>query len=657
MTVGLNLGAPGVYRSPERAPFAFSPIRLDIAGFVGVALRGPVNTPVRVDSWTDYQRAFGAFEEPDGFVVQRLLPYGVKTFFAQGGIQAYVVRVAPAGPHTGDDEEADAATAQFQLGPYALSAADEGAWGNRLIVELGFDVLSSITVTCDPIGLQLPRGSDVPVGSLVRLRGDGLPPEGVLRWVEGTVPDPSGSFHAVLDIAVPPAAEIDCAVVTGTLSIDDGDETVHRAEVFDNLGLDPRHPRFLYSKSSGDSAESTVASSRLIHPRGVWDQRCGPLNGLLDSVSAIRAGDGSDRLSQINFDSFFDESAGADPLDEWTRHRGVDAMGRQSDVGVLCVPDLDWQWQDASAASPPWKSRQPTSGEFESCATTPEVNAVAPVVQQTRLDPRDATQLEQITRRQQRVVDVATLRRRFIALLDVPNGIPMPAVLRWRARFDSSFAAAYHPWLGIPREDIPARTIIDVPPSAIAAGIIAARENRYGLPWGPANELGVGVVAARAAISDAEHDRLHLSGINVFRVERDGFRLSAARTLSSDPDYRQLSIRRLMTMLELTIDRQAQWLVFEPNTVALRRDLSFTLTQLLRDLQRGGAFAGATDAESFFVRCDDELNPRSSQELGRLVAEVGVAPAAPLEYLVLRITQDQAGRLQVAPPGGRGGVS
>lgn len=657
MAVGLNLGAPGVYPSTARAPFAFAPIRLDIAGFVGVALRGPVNTPIQVDSWTDYVRFFGAFEEPDGLAVQRLLPYAVKTFFAQGGTRAFVVRVAPAGPHTGPDEAATAATAQFRLGPYELAAADEGAWGNRLAVKLDFEVLSRVPVTADPIGLPFPRGVDVPVGSLLRLRGDGLPPAGALRWVEETVPEPSGAFHAVLDPALPPGSAVECGVVTGTLHIDDRDETIDRAEVFTNLGLDPRHPRFPHAKDPKNPEEFKVASSSLITPRGLWDTRCGPLDGLLESIVATRTGDGRDRMNEITVDSFFDESADADPLDEWTRHCGVDAMGRQRDIGVLCAPDLDWQWQGPAVAPAQTTGRTPTSGEFELCATVPEIVAVAPTVPQTRLDSRDALQLEEITRRQQRVVEVAILRRRFVALLDVPNGIPVPAVLRWRARFDSNFAAAYHPWLGVARDDIPARTIIDVPPSAFAAGVIAARENRYGLPWGPANELGVGAVVAAADISDAVHDQLHLAGVNVFRVERDGFRLSAARTLSSDRDYQQLSIRRLMTMLELTIDRQAQWLVFEPNTAALRRDLSFTITQFLRELQRGGAFAGATDAESFFVRCDDELNPRSSQELGRLIAEVGVAPAAPLEYLVLRITQDQAGRPQVAPAGGAGGVS
>jgi phage tail sheath protein FI len=149
-------------------------------------------------------------------------------------------------------------------------------------------------------------------------------------------------------------------------------------------------------------------------------------------------------------------------------------------------------------------------------------------------------------------------------------------------------------------------------------------------------------------VTAAVHDRLHLLGINVFRAERDGFRLSAARTMSSDPAYRQLSVRRLMTMIRLTLQRQSQFLVFEPNTLALRAKLFHTLSQFLRALYRQGAFAGASEAESYFVRCDDSLNSRQSQALGRLIAEVGVAPAAPLEYLVLRISQDADGGLQVA---------
>lgn len=660
MTSGLNLGAPGIYRSPDRTPFAFAPIRLDIAGFVGVALRGPVNEPTRVDSWTDFQLTFGGFEAPEPGGPYRLLPYAVDAYFAQGGATAYVVRVAPAGPHAGPDPAADAATATFRLDPCRLAAADEGSWGNALSIWLDFVAAGSMSLMSTAEGLPLLAGADVPVGSLLRVRAPGLPASGIPCWVVDLIPPKApGPSIAVVDPPLPAGVALDCAVITGTLRVDDGDPTIDRSETLSGLGLHPDHPRFAYA--------AIADGSRLVDPVGVWSEPIVP-GPLLASVQAVRESDGQDRWNAIDIDSFFEDEPGADPLDEWDRHRGVDAFGRPTDparrcsdrsdgsdrIGLLCVPDLDWQWQGPPTPASVPQRRVPTNGDFEPCLTAAEPTATPVDLVTTRLDPRLSDQLDQITQRQERLVATAELRRRFVALLDVPNRIPAPAMLRWRAQFDSGFAAAYHPWLGMPRPDDPSRPLVDIPPSAFAAGIIAARERRLGVPWGPANELAVGAVAAAANVSDALHNQLHLAGINVFRVDRDGFRLTAARTMSSDPDYRQLSVRRLMTMLKLTLELQAQWLIFEPNTPDLRRDLTFAITQLLRGLQRAGAFAGATDAESFFVRCDDALNPRSSQELGRLIAEVGVAPASPLEYLVLRITQDSSGRVEVSPSGGGG---
>jgi len=272
-----------------------------------------------------------------------------------------------------------------------------------------------------------------------------------------------------------------------------------------------------------------------------------------------------------------------------------------------------------------------------------------------RLDPGDPSQLQTIIQLQSHMVALADQHQRFVALLDVPPGLALGDIVRWRAHFDSSYAAAYHPWLGVSRPGAApgtAGTVVQLPPSAFAADVIAARELRLGVAWGPANEIAAGAVAATGSITDSEHDRLHLLGINVYRQERDGFRLSAARTLSSRPDCRQLSVRRLMTMVALTLDRQTQWLVFEPNTADLRSRLTHTVTDFLRQLFLAGALAGNTEAESFFVQCDDQLNPRQSQELGRLIAEVGIAPASPLEYLVLRITQDADGTVNVGASSG-----
>jgi phage tail sheath protein FI len=127
--------------------------------------------------------------------------------------------------------------------------------------------------------------------------------------------------------------------------------------------------------------------------------------------------------------------------------------------------------------------------------------------------------------------------------------------------------------------------------------------------------------------------------------------LSAARTLSRDPQWRQLSVRRLVTMLKRVLERRLQWMVFESNTPQLRREVAHTLRAYLRELYRAGAFRGATEAEAFFVRCDDRLNPAAVIDQGRLVCEIGVAPAEPLEYLVLRIHRDGDGVLSVEDSG------
>lgn len=617
MSVGVQLRRPGVYLAPPREPGTFRPVRLDVAGFVGVAPRGPVDTPVATTSWTDYERRFGGFDRPgapdDG--PGPLLPYAVEAFFAQGGEKAWVVRVgaAPDSPGPTGTE----ATALFSLDPepgarWSLLAADEGVWGDRLQIEVGFAVERTCTAE-SVLGadlLLLPRGSTPAEASLCRIRRADLPPAGVLRWIT-VVPDPARPGRVVrLDtpLPVPPSgSSTRLEVVTATLVVHDPGGGP-RTERIRGLGLRAGHPRFL--------PDVLAEESVLVRAGDGWE----PLlpHPLLRPVPATLRRAGRDRSRAVGTESFFDDEPGGDPLDELETHRGVDALVRSAtDLAVLTVPDLTWGPSGADG-----------------------------------LDARQPDDLAEIVRRQQRLLARADLRRRFVVLLDVPRGLSPEAVTDWRAGFDSGYAAAYHPWLGTPRRvgrqpGASRPPLAMVPPSAYAAGILAARERRLGLTWGPANELARGAVLAVEQPGEALADRLHRLGVNLFLPERDGFRLTSGRTLATDPAYCQLSVRRSMTMLALVLERQTQWLVFEPHTVALRSRLTHSLTHLLRDLHRRGAFAGDTEAESFFVRCDDSTHPAGSVDQGRLVAEVGVAPAAPLEYLVLRITADVDGGVAV----------
>jgi phage tail sheath protein FI len=155
------------------------------------------------------------------------------------------------------------------------------------------------------------------------------------------------------------------------------------------------------------------------------------------------------------------------------------------------------------------------------------------------------------------------------------------------------------------------------------------------------------IVGVDDRVSPARHDELHSQGINVWLRERDGIRLTAARTLSRDPALRQLSVRRLLTLLARALEQQMQWTVFEPNNAALRAELRLLLRSFLRQLFRRGAFRGATEQEAFFVRCDDSNNPPFIGDAGRLIAEIGVAPAEPLEFIVLRLAREGDGTLIV----------
>ena len=84
---------PGVYyeRADTQAP-AIGAFRTDITGFVGLAPRGPVDTPVPVESWRQFEAHFG------GFTATGFLAYAVRGFFENGGRRCWITRVASRDP-------------------------------------------------------------------------------------------------------------------------------------------------------------------------------------------------------------------------------------------------------------------------------------------------------------------------------------------------------------------------------------------------------------------------------------------------------------------------------------------------------------------------------------------------------------------------------
>jgi phage tail sheath protein FI len=165
----------------------------------------------------------------------------------------------------------------------------------------------------------------------------------------------------------------------------------------------------------------------------------------------------------------------------------------------------------------------------------------------------------------------------------------------------------------------------------------------------PANEVIRGVLEPEIQITKNEHDLLNPEGINCIKAfPGRGVRVWGARTLSSDPAWRYVNVRRLFNYLEESILGGTQWAVFEPNDHALWAKMRRTIASFLVNEWRKGALFGQTPDEAFYVKCDDETNPSEQIDAGMVVCEIGVAPVKPAEFVVFRLSQFSGGTATVA---------
>ena len=228
-----------------------------------------------------------------------------------------------------------------------------------------------------------------------------------------------------------------------------------------------------------------------------------------------------------------------------------------------------------------------------------------------------------------------------VAILDSPPNATPQEIKDWRmniAGYDSSYAALYYPWIQV--DDPILNRPIYVPPCGHAAGVWARSDNTRGVHKAPANEVVLGATGLAYNTTKGEQDTLNPNGINCIRAfPGRGIRIWGARTLSSNPAWRYLNVRRMFNYVEKSIERGTQWVVFEPNDIWLwsrvTRDVGAFLTTVWSD----GALFGANPAQAFYVKCDAELNPPESRDLGRLVVEIGMAPVKPAEFVIFRISQ------------------
>ncbi len=242
---------------------------------------------------------------------------------------------------------------------------------------------------------------------------------------------------------------------------------------------------------------------------------------------------------------------------------------------------------------------------------------------------------------QQALIDFCENQRYVFAILDTPPGLSPQEAYDWRmeVNYDTTRAALYYPWVEIADMLKPGKTQF-MPPSGYMAGLYARVDGTRGVHKAPANEIVRGALGLEINVTKGEQDLMNPVGINCIRsFPGRGIRVWGARTLTSDPSWRYINVRRLFNYVEASIERSTQWAVFEPNDHMLWGRLRRDMSAFLRNTWRSGALFGRTPEESFYVKVDEELNPVEVRDLGQLIVEIGIAPVKPAEFLIIRISQ------------------
>ncbi|MEN8239603.1 MAG: phage tail sheath subtilisin-like domain-containing protein, partial [Actinomycetota bacterium] len=233
------------------------------------------------------------------------------------------------------------------------------------------------------------------------------------------------------------------------------------------------------------------------------------------------------------------------------------------------------------------------------------------------------------------------------AIVDLPPMSDDQALVDWRLEHvTSAFAAAYAPHTEIvhldPGATDPTRL---VPPSGVVAGVYAKADERRGVWKAPAGVEVTGVVGLGEDYTDSRQDLLNPNAVNVIReFPQRGIMVWGARTVSSDPEWRYVAVRRLANIIERSVTQSTKWVVFEPNAEPLWTSVRASIGGFLFDLWREGALQGAKPEDAFFVRVGlGETMSQSDIDAGRLIVTIGFAPLKPAEFVIVRLTHQLSG--------------
>jgi phage tail sheath protein FI len=226
-----------------------------------------------------------------------------------------------------------------------------------------------------------------------------------------------------------------------------------------------------------------------------------------------------------------------------------------------------------------------------------------------------------------------------VGIIESPQGAAVADVEQFAGQFADTRLAFYYPWISVASLAATGGNLL-LPPSGFMAGMYAYTDITRGVYKAPANEVVQDALGLELYVNTAQQQILNPLGINCIRsFPTRGILCWGARTLSSDPQWQYVNVRRYFLYLEHSIADSTSWVVFEPNGQALWSAVATTVSDFLYNEWFNGRLFGATPAEAYFVRCDRTTITEADLENGRLICLIGVAPLEPAEFVIFRIGQ------------------
>jgi phage tail sheath protein FI len=604
--------SPGVY--VEEVSFRSKSIEgvpTSTTGYAGMTRYGPVpypggpstSEPRLIGSFTEFESVYGGLTVLNAPTLadERLsyTAHAARVFFMNGGARLYLSRVFKP---KGNAAPFDWGIAKSPIAVSGTTATWRARWpGKYGNVWVETQVVRSKNAAYSSGGLVQVNGAKQ--GSVVEIIPSGTaPPSGNDPLTLGTLAEISidqNDGHQVFNrggAAFLPASTdvIQNVLLRVRVVTDEGD-----SHVYDQLGADPAHKRYIGKILQLDNPEDENAIVWLDWtPPSIVNDNPANLMVALQSTTAnppVRLSGGHDGDIATPTDLAGDE---ADPDDVTKKATGLAALGEIDDIAIVALPDGG------------------SYNDFDECVAAGDA-----------------------------LIQHAQKLRYRIAVIDPPFNSSMTQIRNFRGRFDSTYAAVYHPWLEVfdpserPAQGAPPKRL-QLPPSGFVTGIYARNDINRGVFKAPANEEILGIVKLENNINKVRQDVLNPEGINALRFfEGRGNRVWGARTVSSDPEWMYVNVRRLFIYLEHSIDKGTQWAVFEPNNERLWANIRHTIEDFLLVTWKSGALLGTKPEQAYFVRCDRTTMTQNDLDNGRLICLIGVAPTKPAEFVIFRIGQ------------------